>query len=641
MKAVSPFTLNIKFLEKHHAILARILSHQHPDLFQYEVTKAKNGQLTLAIDDGKKKLQVHSKYDPEKEALQQIRQKNYLNPRILIVFGFGLGYHIQAALQELKENMFIVVIERDPNVLMEAMRHKDLTGLFASEKIIWFFGLKPEEAYAHMFEFIKFSSMRFQLQLKTVVAFEHPILAQIHGEYFRQMLKQFREAVNHTILNYGNCPADSLMGVENIMKNLDVILKNPGVQDLYGTFRGVPGILVSTGPSLDKNIRDLVGVEGRCLMIAADSAVWPLLKAGVTPHAFATLERVIETVETYRTVPEEKMKEIFLAATPVIVPEGYAVWKGPTFITYRDFAHFKWLKIEKGTLSIGMSCSNMAFKLLEALGCDPIILVGQDCAFESLVRTHATGIEGELIAPLKQEQLYKVKGNYEEWVWTEAFFDLFRKGFVNDVAHFQGQVINCTAGGAFIEGTTLMPLSEAVQKYCQNPVNSFQRIQENLKYPTAKEVRRNWQHLHENLAATIREVRQVIQFCEKGVEKVQAFEDELATGGYLEIEDFLQRYPEEKIYALYVEFAKEREKLFNFGEAFKLYLMHIVQMILLRFEMDFNELPSLCADRKRCLLQSVRMMKQWYPTIRDVCKISLKLVEDSFETLKKEFGETS
>jgi hypothetical protein len=86
------------------------------------------------------------------------------------------------------------------------------------------------------------------------------------------------------------------------------------------------------------------------------------------------------------------------------------------------------------------------------------------------------------------------------------------------------------------------------------------------------------------------------------------------------------------------EMTKARSKIITFGKYFNLYLMHIVQMIIVKFEMDFNELPSLCEDQKRCKLQAIKLMKRWFPTIGDVCRISLKLLNDAYDDLEAEFG---
>lgn len=639
-KQVPLFVKNFQCIQKFNPILAKFLEQDFPELAKYHVSDSKSGLPTLSIEVGGKITQIHSKYDPVKEAFQQIKSVKFQNPRILIVLGFGMAYHIKAALEELgRVNIAIIIVEKDPNVVKLAMRHLDLSSIFSVPKFLWVTGIPENDAFSTLFELIKSADTSFQLFLKTVVVFDHPAISKIHGEYHRLMLKNFREAANQVILNYGNCPEDSLMGVENIMKNLGAIVKNPGIKDLEGVFKGVPGFVVSTGPSLDKNVKDLFGIEDRCVMICADSALHPLLKAGITPHSFATLERVIETVETYKTVTEDKMQEIWLGGTPVIRPEGYAAWKGPTFITYRDFAHFRWIDIPKGTLRVGMSCSNMAFKMLEYFGCNPIILVGQDCAFESIEKTHASGTRGRLIDPLKPEALYRIKGNYEEWVYTDMFFDLFRKAFVTDIAGFNGKVINCTAGGAYIEGSERMALNDAVAKYCTKAIGTRQLIKESLKYPTPEEIKKQWIKLYKTIVETIKEVKNVIAFCEEGVKKVDVFEKELDDQGIVELEDFLKRFPDKRVDDFYEEMCKDRSLVVNFGKYFNLYLMHIVQMIVIRFEMDFNELPSLCSDLKRCKLQAIRMMKKWFPTIRDVCAISLKLLEESFEDLKKEFGE--
>jgi len=634
---------NLKVLRRRFPNLFNVIDCEFPKICDYRVESAKNGSKNLVIEHQGKTYYVHSKYDPEKEGFQLLKSKNFRNPKLMMVLGFGFGYHVRAILKELEKiNLFVVIVERDFNSFRFALQNIDLTDLLESHKLIWLIGVPEEEQYVISTKAIQTAGVVLQLFLKTLVVFEQPVLGKIHGEYHEKFLRAFREAANQTILNYGNCPADSMMGVENLMQNLSVIIKNPGVQDLKDIFKGVPGILVSTGPSLDKNIKDLVGVENRCVMFCADSALSVLLKAGITPHAFTSLERVIETVKTYENIPEDQMKKVWMAATPVIRPEGYRVWKGPTFITYRDFAHFHWIDIPKGTLAIGPSCSNMAFKILEYLGCDPIILVGQDCAFESVTKTHAAGAHDNLIpGGVDPKSLIKVKGNYTDFVLTDMFFEMFRKCFVTDVANFKGRVINCTAGGAYIEGTELMPLAEAIKKYCVKEVDAFNKIKQNLKYPSADEADKIWKRLKKTIVETISETKDVVAYCEKGVEKVEAFEKELAEGGYTKIEDFLARYPEDRLDVIYNDFVKMRSSLITMGKYFNLYLMHIVQMVIVRFEMDLNELPSLCDDFKRCKLQAIRVMKRWFPTIRDICVLSLKLLENAFVDLEKEFEKKS
>jgi hypothetical protein len=629
----------MKILRKRMPVLEKALDMSRGSDCEYIADEAKSGAMTLAIKQNDKLHQVHSRYDPEREAKQQVSGMNMVNPKIIIVLGLGLGYHIRACLEEFKEaNLFVVVIERDIEALRSALKHADMSDLLNSEKIRWVIGVPVEEGYAVLNDMIKQAGITFQLFLKTLQIFNHPVIDKVHGDYHKHMLKCFREAAHAIIFNYGNCPEDSMIGVENIMKNLATIIKNPGVKDLYGAFKGKPGIIVSTGPSLDKNIRELGEVVDKALIIAADSALKSLLSHNITPHAAVSLERIMNVAKMFEELPSDYKEKIWLAATPVIRKEAYDAWPGATFITYRAFAHFDWINMPKGTLNVGPSCSNMAFKILEACGCDPIILVGQDCAFKSAEKTHAENAPAVTNLRLKEKDLIKVKGNYEEFVYTNQIYDMFRKAFVTDVSGYRGTCINATEGGAYIEGTKVMPLREAIDKYCKTEVNALELFKKKLKYPDEYEIRREWQNFRQIMLDTRKEVEGVIDYCDRGVTLVDAFESRLEEEGYKEIDDFLERFPEEDLDKIHAEMTRARSSIITFGKYFNLYLMHIVQMIIVKFEMDFNELPSLCQDKKRCKLQAVKLMKKWFPTIGDVCRLSLKLLVDAFEDLDREFG---
>ena len=620
-------------------VLEKALDMSRGSDFEYIVEPAKNGAMTLAIKHEDKVYQIHSRYDPQREAQQQVAGKNLVNPKILVVLGLGLGYHVQACLDELKEtNLFIVVIEKDVEAFRAALKNVDMSALLSSDKLRWVIGVPGEEGYAVLHDMVKQAGITMQLFLKTLQVFDHPVLDKVHGDYHRHMLKCFREAAHAIIFNYGNCPQDSMIGVENIMKNLATIIRNPGVKDLYGAFKGRPGIIVSTGPSLDKNILELKNALDSAVVIAADSALKILHKHDITPHAAVSLERIMHVATMFGELPDDYKEKIWLAATPVIRKEAYDAWSGPTFMIYRAFAHFDWINMPKGTLLVGPSCSNMAFKVLEAMGCDPIILVGQDCSFKSAEKTHADDAPAVTNLKLKEQDLFKVKGNYQDFVFTNQIYDMFRRGFVTDLATYRGTCINATEGGAWIEGTVLMTLREAIEKYCQKTFDTHEIIKKHLKYPAENDIRREWRNFRQTMIDTRKEVEGVIEYCDKGAALVDDFERRLEKEGYKEIEDFLKRFPEEDLDKIHAEMTRARSSIITFGKYFNLYLMHIVQMIIVKFEMDFNELPTLCQDKKRCKLQAVKLMKRWFPTIGDVCRLSLNLLVDAFDDLEKEFG---
>lgn len=628
----------------------RVLKRRMPNLFdavkncpesdcEYIVSDAKSGTKTLAIKKDGRIYQVHSKYDPIKESDQQLVNAKLVNPKIMMILGFGLGYNLRSALKTYgNQNLYTLVIEKDIKAFKTALENVDITDLLENPKCIWVVGIRPTETFVVLNELIKKVGITLQLFLKTFQAFDNPVLTKIHGDYHQHILKCFKDAAFNIIFNYGNCPQDSMIGLQSIMDNMSTIMRSPGIQDLFGKFRKVPGILVSTGPSLDKNIEDLKLAEGKCVMIAADSALRTLHKHNIVPHAAVSVERIEHVATMFKELPEDYKSKIWLAACPVILKHSYDAWNGPKIISYRNFAHFEWMQVPKGTLTTGPSCSNLGFKILEAMGCDPIILVGQDCSFASAEKTHADGASAVTNLHLKQENLYKVKGNYSEFVYTNNIYDMFRKAFETDMLTYKGTCINATEGGAYIEGTKIATLKESIEKYCTQAIDSLDVIAKNSKYPSNEEVLAQWTNLRKIMATTRDEVQEVVNNCINGQEDIANFEQRLERDGFREIPDFLERFPDDEIKEFVIKLMKAKAKIITGSKYFNLYLMHIVQMVIVRFEMDLNQLPSLCEDEKRCHLQRVKLMKKWFIEVGGVCQLALNMLINALAQLDAEFG---
>ena len=67
----------------------------------------------------------------------------------------------------------------------------------------------------------------------------------------------------------------------NSLRNAAAIATGRDVRELADAYRGVPAVIAAAGPSLDRVIDGLRGVASRALLISADTALRPLLTAGV------------------------------------------------------------------------------------------------------------------------------------------------------------------------------------------------------------------------------------------------------------------------------------------------------------------------------------------------------------------------
>jgi len=225
---------------------------------------------------------------------------------------------------------------------------------------------------------------------------------------------------------------------------------------------------VAAGPSLNKNMHFLKGLRDKALIISCDASFGPLMQKGIRPHIVTSLERTPGVDLFYTSV--DNFKDIYFVALPVIMPEVIDAFKGRKFIAYRNYPYFKWLEIDKGTLNVGISVANLAFKILTLFECDPIILIGQDLAYADDGETHVKGnIFGERDETILSKPVIEIEGNYGKPVKSEKLWEVMKLIYEEDIVAYPGTCINATEGGAKIKGAEIMPFKEAIERYCQEP----------------------------------------------------------------------------------------------------------------------------------------------------------------------------
>ncbi|GAG26709.1 unnamed protein product, partial [marine sediment metagenome] len=226
-----------------------------------------------------------------------------------------------------------------------------------------------------------------------------------------------------------------------------------------------PGVLVASGPSLNKNMHLLRGLRDSSLIISCDASLIPILKRGIRPHLVTSIERTPGVDLFYKGI--DNFSGIYFIALPILVPKTIDAFKGRKFIAYRDYSHFNWLEEEKGALAVGISVANLAFKIFIELGCDPIILIGQDLAYAEDGDTHVKGdIFGSRDEYVLNQPVIELEGNDGKPVKSEKMWEIMKYTYEEDLAAYQGTCINATECGAKILGAKLMPFKDAIEKYC-------------------------------------------------------------------------------------------------------------------------------------------------------------------------------
>ena len=89
----------------------------------------------------------------------------------------------------------------------------------------------------------------------------------------------------------------------NVLKNLHDYAENPGVGPLRGGMDGRTAIVVSAGPSLRRNMHQLRGREDEFIIIAVQTALRPLLEAGIEPHYVCSIDHHEISTRFYVDLP--------------------------------------------------------------------------------------------------------------------------------------------------------------------------------------------------------------------------------------------------------------------------------------------------------------------------------------------------
>lgn len=460
------FEKNMEVLEKRYPDLAKRV-REAKDNPNYKLIQAKNGKPNVLIKNGSDFLMLYDNDDPGKYCEEYLESLKINYAPIVAFMGLGLGYHLDRYFKLLGKKVGtreIVVFEKDVELFRLALKMGDFIQVFAQPNIHFFVGESPEETYVKLKTEI-LSKGDIRIALKSLKVIPLPVNIMLEREYYQKILATLKNAARQIMVLVGNDSLDSFVGLENIFKNLNHIFSNPGINTLYDKFRGRPAVLVAAGPSLNKNMHLLRGLEDKALIISCDASFIPVMKKGVRPHLVTSLERTPGVDLFYADI--ENFSGIYFIALPILMSETIDAFKGRKFIAYRGYSHFNWLEEEKGTLNVGISVANLAFKILIELGCDPIILIGQDLAYAEDGDTHVKGdIFGSRCEQIRSQPVIELEGNDGKPVKSEKTWAIMKNTYEEDIAAYKGTCINATEGGARIMGAEVMPFKNAIEKHC-------------------------------------------------------------------------------------------------------------------------------------------------------------------------------
>lgn len=472
MSNLSYYKKNLNLLKQRNKNLAIKIDNNNFNNDDFEIISSDKPSLKIRIED-KKKL-VHSKYRPVVQAKRKIDSLEFKKHNLIGIAGIGCGYYIEEILRKAETgSRFIVFINR-PDILKGVMKYRDLEKIFTNKKLYIIDG--TDNNYINILKTILGRIDFVALAMGNVHYFKTPILKEKEAVKYQEFQEQFFSTISFLSTTFGNSSEDTLIGVDNILDNIETVLKSKDISQM-NKFEGEPAVLVAAGPSLDKNIDVLKKYQDKVLIISCDTALKKLLNNGIKPDIVSVLERVEKVYDYFfkklinnNSIPED----LTLVAEGVTYPKVVSNFPGQKSLVFRNNVPTEnWFAEnidDLYALDTGNSVANLNFGLAHALGASPIILIGQDLAYSPDGKAHTveTGYDDFGDSDLVQENkrdIVEVEGYNGEKLKSKKWWKVFKQWFELKIQEFNVHCIDATEGGAYIKGTEVMKLQEAAEKY--------------------------------------------------------------------------------------------------------------------------------------------------------------------------------
>ncbi|EAK6423006.1 motility associated factor glycosyltransferase family protein [Campylobacter jejuni] len=425
--------------------------------------------------------------DPIKELQTMLNTYNdkYLLYPVLYFYGFGNGILFKALLQN-KNHQHIVVFEKDIEIIWIMFHILDFSSELQSARL-----MVLQTSSLDIEFFSNFCSSKPFFQFSRIYFLE--LMSHYYERFHEDILglnKKLAENFKNSIVSYGNDPLDALQGIEQFVYNLPQMITHPSYKELLSKRKGISdtAIIVSTGPSLTKQLPLLKKYANKATIFCADSSYPILAKHGIKPDYVLSLERIPLTSEFFNNDFGEFDKDIVFVCAGVVHPKTIEYLKNKTFIITQKVLAFPYYINLKNFCyaAVGFSVAHMAYEFATHLSHKNIIFIGQDLAYAKDGFSHTKDYknldkhEGHFQRDKGKFQCLAYGGNGK--VESSEIWTTFRLIFENDINYFQKlfniTTYNCTEGGARIKGAIEKPFLWACENLLDKDLNKpFEKLE--------------------------------------------------------------------------------------------------------------------------------------------------------------------
>ncbi|EAI8485548.1 motility associated factor glycosyltransferase family protein [Campylobacter jejuni] len=404
----------------------------------------------------------------------------YLLYPVLYFYGFGNGILFKALLQN-KNHQHIVVFEKDIEIIWVIFHILDFSSELQSARLMI---LENDKLQTQDYTELCSSKPFFQFSRIYFLELMSHYYERFHEDVL-ELNKKLAENFKNSIVSHGNDPLDALQGIEQFVYNLPQMITHPSYKELLSKRKNLSdtAIIVSTGPSLTKQLPLLKKYASKATIFCADSSYPILAKHNIKPDYVCMLERTELTAEFFNHDFGEFDKDIVFICAGVVHPKAIEYLKGrnrkyliiPRYLYFPIYIKLKYFDFLYNTPSV----AHMACYLSLHLNHKNIIFIGQDLAYAENGNSHPDDYQNSANyeSQMYEHILTEAYGGKKE-IKTHEVWIFFKQILEAMIIKYHITTYNCTEGGARIEGTIEKPFLWACENLLDKDLNKpFEKLE--------------------------------------------------------------------------------------------------------------------------------------------------------------------
>ena len=360
----SVFEKNINALKsKNEELAQKILTHVVTDVPQIV---QENGFYNLIY----KNIYLHNKENPIAEAKEIFAGATNDPVSIHVIYGLGLGYLFQVATNNSQGT--VILYEPDLNILRIVFTLVDFSNDILKKNVFIADNIKKVGEYIYQ----KSNTKNNPLLLSTIGS------RSLNEKDFDSLVEELHKMIGMFALDRKYTQKRFYPSLAHLVYNIPNLVKEIPLLEIKDVYKNKTAVIVSAGPTLDKNIETLKKYRDNYILIVVGTAMKTLAKHQIKPDFLC----IIELYDSSKQIEGIDLSDVYFVTEPASnknyrvfqfkqvfphVSDNFPVNKFCQELTGIDTSEY----YSKGTVSY------TALNVARILGCSKIILVGQDLAY--------------------------------------------------------------------------------------------------------------------------------------------------------------------------------------------------------------------------------------------------------------------